>query len=263
MSGGLVEPKFDRCAISIRATITPHLDYVGIPPGAIGHQTPQMHVTNRRLTHEERGHIAARLDAMLTRKRRRSRVITLVVVALVIAIFLFVFWITREPSSSAIMAGIGAYFSFMIWGQPTRTAADIAKEKGDIAKLSADLDAGLVTVSEIDVRRSLQVDSSILGTYEFYLDIGDGKVMFLAGDYLANFIATKQFPPRSISLSQCEFSRIRWELDFKGGLTVVRLRTPRTPALGREIFTLEEGGIRAVHFDDLAKGAYEETALAA
>ena len=79
-----------------------------------------------------------------------------------------------------------------------------------------------MTVSEIDVRRSLRVDSSILGTYEFYLDIGDVKVMFVAGDYLANFIATKQFPARSISLSLCEFSRIRWELDFKGGLTAAR-----------------------------------------
>ena len=127
--GDPAKPIFDRCAISIRATITPHLDYAGIPFGAIGHHTPQMHVTNRFLTHEERGHIAARLDAMLTRKRRRSRVITLVVVALVIAIFLFVFWITREPSSSAIMAGIGAYFSFMVWGQPTRTAADMQKRR--------------------------------------------------------------------------------------------------------------------------------------
>ena len=222
-----------------------------------------MHVISRPFTDDEREFIATRLDAMLARKLKRSRIIASVVVALVVAIFLFVFWITREPSNSAIMAGIGAYFSFMLWGQPTRTAADIAKEKGDIAKMRADLHAGVVTVSEIDVYRSLQVDSSILGTYEFYLDIGDGKVMFVAGDYLANFIATKQFPPRSISLSLCEFTRIRWEMDVKGGLTVVRLRTARTPALGREIFKLEEGSIRAVHFDDLAKDAYEETALAA
>ncbi len=196
---------------------------------------------------------------MSRHERRRKWVTFAVVFGLALTIFLSVFAITRQVSSGFIMAAIATYFSFMIWGQRMRSAAEIAREKGEIANLKSDLDAGVVSVSDIDVYRSLQVDSSTLGTYEFYLDVGDAQVMFLAGDYLSNFIATKQFPPRSISLSICKHTGIRWELSFKGGLTEVRMRISRTPALGRETFKLAEGSIKTVEFDLLAKDSYVET----
>ena len=219
-----------------------------------------MHITNRPLTHEEQEFLASRLDAILRLQRKRRWTICAFVFGSALAIFLGVFWITRQVASGFIMAAIGTYFTFMIWGQRMRSAAAIAREKGEITNLKRDLEAGVVSVSEIDVHRSLQVDSSSLGTYEFYLDVGDAKVMFLAGDYLANFISTKQFPPRSISLAMCEHTRTRWELSFKGGLTDVRMRTPRAPPLARQTFQLDEGSIQNADFNKLAKDAYSESA---
>jgi len=256
--GDPVELILDRCAIDARGPGCEHPGY------AISCDYNQlnvlpMHITNRPLTHEERGFLNARLDAMLRLQRRRRWILFAVVFGLALTIFLSVFAITRQASSGFIMAAIGTYFSFMIWGQRMRSAAEIAREKGEISNLKSDLEAGLVSVSEIDVHRSLQVDSSSLGTYEFYLDVGDAQVMFLAGDYLSSFIATKQFPPRSISLSICEHTGIRWELNFMGGLTDVRMRIARTPALGRETFKLVEGSIKTVEFDLLAKDSYAET----
>jgi hypothetical protein len=176
----------------------------------------------------------------------------IVVAVASIILFFPMYWLFHSvvgPNWGAGIAAVAMYIAFPL------IALNVWKAKpsvGDISMSSA-LDQGKLGSAEFDVHEAIAVQEAEDEGHLFFLDIGNGRTLFLAGHYLYTACSENRFPSDRI--------RVYWhtELDMTYGVetlgdyllpsTTLPLLDPEKvdPALNpkdREIFVQDLASVR-------------------
>lgn len=107
-----------------------------------------------------------------------------------------------------LVAGLISLILAYKWHEATRRAYDY-----DTGEVDSNLKNGMAEVCTFDVTGAVEVKEFEDEGSHYYLDIGEGKVLFLSGQYLYEYEDAKQFP--NTRFQTIRAAKSRWIFGLK------------------------------------------------
>jgi hypothetical protein len=118
-----------------------------------------------------------------------------------------------------------------------------------------DLDAGVAEITTYEAREAIKVEEFEDEGIGFYLDLGDGKVLFLQGQYLYEDYEAKRFPCTRFTVSRAARSQAVLDMTCEGEcLPPVCVHPPFTAKDYKTGAAPKDGEILETDFEELKKG---------
>lgn len=149
----------------------------------------------------------------------------------------------RMPWAVPVFLAPSIYFSIWMY----------RKEKHRRAK-HTDLDSGIAEVVTFDAKQAIKIDEFEDEGIGYYMDLGDGKVLFLQGQYLYEYDEENKFPCTRFTISRTTYSH--WFLDMKcegDYIPPVCVSPPFTEKDYKADVVPEDGEILKTEFEALKK----------
>ena len=154
----------------------------------------------------------------------------------------------RSLAPALLALIVGAFVFLRLQRSPTRVAW--------LERVARDLDGGVARVSTYRVRDAVQVEESEDEGSQYYLLLDDGRVVFLAGQYLYEPEEDGSFPSSVVSVVRAPHTNIVFDIRCEGTpLRPSKVRSPFTTADYDNARVPEDGALVAVSFDTLRGGS--------
>ena len=117
---------------------------------------------------------------------------------------------------------------------------------------SRDLAAGMAEEATFDIMDAIRIEESEDEGSQYFLKLSDGRVLFLAGQYLYEPEQARTFPCKRIRTTRAPDSRLLIDLACEGPyLDASSVRPPFSKRAHEQSEVPQDGDVLAVNFDDL------------
>jgi hypothetical protein len=203
--------------------------------------------TTRPLTADER----RRLTMKPTGPVEGAFVLGMFILLPLIAVFSLLCWyvpslnrLERSPWAVPFFLAPSLYFG----------ARAYLKEKRYRIQQDRDLDSRIADVTTYHVKQAIKVEECEDLGIGFYLDLGEGKVLYLQGQYLYKYSDDKRFPCTRFTISRTTHSRKFLDIRCEGEyIAPVCVNPPFTKKDGRAGLVPKDGQILEIDFERLKK----------
>ena len=199
----------------------------------------------RSLASDERTILAAMLRSPSSGGAPLAALLTFLVTTGLGLIFLPASWTTGFPSlAPAVVGGVAAASVY-------RRMRRSQHESPWLQSVSRDLGDGVVLMTTYHVVDAIRVEEAEDEGSQYYLKLEDGRVAFLAGQYLYELEEDGSFPNRIVTVTRAPHSAVVLDVACEGD--------PLAPSASRPTFSREEfekgipadGALLDVDFDEL------------
>jgi hypothetical protein len=200
---------------------------VGLTSAPTSARRPDLiHERTRPLTADERRILQVMLRSPSAGGAPLAALLTFIVISGIGLILLPSSWMTGFPSLAP--AGLGAVGAAFVYRRIRRSQ----RESPWVVSVAKDLAEGIARVTTFHVVDAIRVEEAEDEGSQYYLKLEDGRVAFLAGQYLYELEEEAVFPSRVITVTRAPHSAVVFDAACAGD--------PLTPSATRPPFSEEE-----------------------